>query len=122
MGTRIDPSDLTPEMALHFGISVPKKKSKYRAKRTNGFASKRESDRYGVLALLEMAGAIRDLRTQVRYRLEVNGIHICVYVADFVYTENHQTVVEDTKGFRTPEYKLKRALMLAVHGIAIKET
>lgn len=31
------------------------------------------------------------------------------------------TVVEDTKGFRTPEYRLKRKLMLYVHGISIKE-
>ena len=25
----------------------------------------------------------------------------CTYIADFVYTENGQTVVEDTKGFKT---------------------
>ena len=45
------------------------------------------------------------------------------YKADFVYIDNAtgQTVVEDTKGFRTPEYIIKRKLMLQVHGITIKE-
>ena len=48
----------------------------------------------------------------------------CKYVADFVYTdvETGETVVEDTKGFRTDVYKIKRKLMLKVHGIKIKET
>jgi hypothetical protein len=46
----------------------------------------------------------------------------CGYVADFVYMENGQQVVEDTKGMRTQEYRLKRKLMLWVHGIRIKET
>ena len=45
-------------------------------------------------------------------------------MADFVYTdvETGETVVEDTKGFRTDVYKIKRKLMLKVHGIKIKET
>ena len=47
----------------------------------------------------------------------------CRYVADFVYTDRAtgRTVVEDTKGFRTKEYIIKRKLMLHVHGIRIKE-
>ncbi len=45
------------------------------------------------------------------------------YVADFVYTdvEIGENVVEDSKGIRTKDYILKRKLMLAVHGIRIKE-
>jgi hypothetical protein len=43
------------------------------------------------------------------------------YVADFVYTENGKRVVEDTKGFRTKDYIIKRKLMLWVHGIKIRE-
>ena len=67
----------------------------------------------------------------------------CAYVADFVYKVpitmeklysttsgkigsmevhcGYETVVEDTKGFRTADYKIKRKLMLHVHGIKIKE-
>lgn len=46
------------------------------------------------------------------------------YVADFVYTiaETGENVVEDSKGVRTKDYIIKRKLMLAVHGIRIKET
>ena len=44
------------------------------------------------------------------------------YIADFVYTENGEKVVEDVKGFRTPEYRIKRKLMLYSHGVRIKET
>lgn len=62
----------------------------------------------------------------------------CSYVADFVYSvpihtsyeneEGHivfadglETVVEDTKGFKTKDYIIKRKAMLHIHGIRIKE-
>lgn len=45
----------------------------------------------------------------------------CAYIADFVYAENGKIVVEDTKGVRTPEYIVKRKLMLYLYGIKIKE-
>jgi len=45
----------------------------------------------------------------------------CSYIADFVYIENGRIIVEDTKGFRTKDYVIKRKLMLHVHGIRIKE-
>ena len=45
----------------------------------------------------------------------------CSYVADFVYEQNGETVVEDTKGFRTPDYILKRKMMLFFLGVRIKE-
>jgi hypothetical protein len=44
------------------------------------------------------------------------------YIADFVYQEDGKLVVEDVKGHRTEVYKLKKKLMLWVHGIRIKET
>ena len=43
------------------------------------------------------------------------------YKADFFYTKDGELVVEDTKGFRTPDYIIKRKLMLYVHHIRIKE-
>lgn len=46
----------------------------------------------------------------------------CTYIADFVYTENGKLVVEDCKGMKTESYKIKKKLMLYVHGIQIKET
>ena len=43
------------------------------------------------------------------------------YIADFCYEQAGKPVVEDTKGFRTADYVIKRKLMLHVHGIKIKE-
>lgn len=62
------------------------------------------------------------MQRQVRFPLEVNGVLVCHYVADFVYVEAGRRVVEDAKGFRTPIYKLKRRLMLALHNVEIRET
>lgn len=101
--------------------------SKYGNKRTevNGmtFASKREARRYQDLLLLERAGEISDLRTQVRLPVVVNGMQVCVFVADFVYLERDgKQVVEDSKGFRTQLYRLKKKLVKAALGIDILET
>lgn len=99
---------------------------KYRAVQTSVdgklFASKKEARRYRELKLLVRAGLINDLRCQVSFDLRVNDVHVCRYVADFVYFENGIKVIEDTKGFLTKEYKIKRKLMKAVFGIEIKET
>jgi len=85
------------------------------------FDSKAEATRYSVLKVLQAAGVVTQLRLQVPYELSVNGLKICRYIADFVYVMDGKEVVEDVKGMRTPEYKLKRKLMLAVFGIEIQE-
>ena len=84
---------------------------------------------------MQRAGIISDLQKQVPYELipahyeVVNGKRKCIeractYKADFVYydVENNKLIVEDSKGFRTKDYVIKRKLMLHVHGIKIKET
>lgn len=92
------------------------------------FDSQREAARWRELQLLARAGLVRDLRRQVPYDLDVRGHHIARYVADFVYLEANvertewKQVVEDSKGFPTPAYVLKRKLMRAIHGIEIRET
>ncbi len=96
------------------------------------FASKREARRYIELSALQQAGKILNLELQKKFVLipsqyaVVNGKRKCVerecsYISDFVYYKDGQQIVEDTKGYRTPEYKIKRKLMLKVHGIRIKE-
>lgn len=90
--------------------------------------SRREFIRWYELVQLQKAGRISDLKRQVKFELipsqRIDGQVVeraCSYVADFVYTENGKTVVEDTKGFKTPEYIIKRKLMLYIHGIRIVE-
>lgn len=119
--------------------------SKYHSKKiTIGdetFDSSEEYRRFCELKLLQRAGKITDLQRQVKYVLiptqrepdtsgKRGGVKQgkiiekeCSYVADFVYRDlaTNRTVVEDTKGFKTKEYIIKRKLMLWVHGIRIQE-
>lgn len=109
-------------------------RNKYHAKKTTVcgivFDSKREAARYVELRDLERAGAIRDLKRQVRYELipafDAGGKHYrpTSYVADFVYTdcETGGEVVEDCKGYRTDVYRLKAKLFAHKFGVAILET
>lgn len=102
--------------------------SKYGNRRTEvdgfSFASKREANRYGELKLLIRAGEIAELALQVKMPVEVNGRHICNYIADFVYNDlkANKLVIEDTKGVRTPLYKLKKKLVEAQYRVTILET
>lgn len=92
------------------------------------FDSGQESRRYTELKLLEKAGEITNLRTQVKYKLipkqdkPGGGYERPVtYTADFVYFKNGHEVVEDSKGHRTQQYVIRRKLMLWVHGIQVQE-
>lgn len=107
-------------------------KSKYRAVKTTvdgiTFASRKEAGRYCELKILQEAGIIKDLRMQVPYLLIDSQRRAgkvverkCVYVADFVYQMDGETVVEDVKGIRTEAYRIKRKLMLERYDIQIKE-
>lgn len=107
-------------------------KAKYHSRKISRdgitFDSVKEYRRWCELSLLERAGTIQNLKRQVKFELipsqRVDGKVIerpCTYIADFVYTENGKMVVEDTKGFRTTDYIIKRKLLLWVHGIRIQE-
>lgn len=120
--------------------------SKYKAIKTcvNGieFDSRKEARRYQELLLLQRAGVILNLQTQVKFvlipaqyetyeRYGAKGQELkpgqrlvekeCSYIADFVYEQDGKKVVEDTKGVKTKDYIIKRKLMLWLHGIRIKE-
>lgn len=94
------------------------------------FDSHKEARRYQELRYLLRAGLISDLRTQVTFELlptqRRDGKVIerpVKYIADFVYKENGETVVEDAKSeaTRTPQYIIKRKLMLWEFGIRVRE-
>lgn len=85
------------------------------------FDSKREAARYVELKYLESAGLIADLELQPKFPCVVNGKKVCEYRADFKYTQDGQPIIEDVKGFRTKEYRIKKKLVEALYGIEIKE-
>ena len=99
--------------------------SKYHAVKTvrdgNVFASKAEARRYDELKIMQLAGEISHLECHPRYPLIVSGIGVGYYEADFRYTENKKTVVEDVKGVRTPVYSLKKKMIKAQYKIDIQE-
>lgn len=125
--------------------------SKYKNKKVvydgRVFDSIKECNRYKELKLLERQGRVRELRLQVKYvlipaqyetvkRYGKNGQRLkdskrclekeCSYIADFVYWDCRllKDVVEDVKSEITranPVYKIKKKLMLYVHGIKITE-
>lgn len=94
------------------------------------FDSRREANRYKELKLLEQSGEISNIERQKRFELipkqkDANGrtVRACCYVADFVYTDKEgRQIVEDVKGMRTDVYKIKKKLMLYVHGVTVIET
>ena len=92
------------------------------------FDSQREARRYQELRFMLRMGWITDLQRQVPYELipsQKRGGKVVErpvkYVADFVYTQDGETVVEDAKGVRTKEYIIKRKLMLYKYGIRVRE-
>lgn len=112
------------------------KKYRNKPKVLNGikFDSQKEARRYQELKLLERAGKIKDLEVQPKFSL-VKGVRFSNdkrakpdlrYFADFAYTdmETGERVVEDVKSVATKEstvYKMKRHMMLAIHGIEVRE-
>ena len=112
--------------------------SKYLNIRQNGCDSKKEAKRKAELILREKAGEIRDLKCQVKYELipsqKLNGKVVeraVCYILDFQYFDLalDGMVYEDVKAFdkkrgkflTTPEYVIKRKLMLHIHGIRITQ-
>lgn len=94
------------------------------------FDSEREARRYKTLKILADNGYISELELQKSFELipaqrDASGKLLerkCTYKADFVYKDNDgNLVVEDTKGFKTKDYLIKRKLMLERYGIVIQE-
>ena len=83
------------------------------------FDSSREAQRYSELKLLQRGGVISNLSLQPKFVLQEPFIRAGVkyraitYIADFSYLENGGIVVEDAKGHPTPEYLLKKKMLLA---------
>lgn len=110
------------------GDEIKEQSSKYKAEKTVvddiTFDSKKEANRYNELKLLERTNVISNLKRQVPYVLIEKSKYgrSIRYLADFVYIENGETVIEDCKGVRTPVYRLKKRLMAERFGILIRET
>lgn len=120
---------------MAFPQSTRQVRSKYGAVKTQVdgivFSSKAESKRYLQLKELERFGQIDSLELQPKYVLApsvkfsdaARATPALRYVADFRYVDNDgSVVVEDVKGGPVTEgFRIKKHLMLAIHGIEVKE-
>lgn len=125
----------TPGAAVEASKSRRTRRNKYGAEPVviDGmrFDSKAEGKRYQQLKLLERAGEIRNLETQVAFDLipaqDIGGRKEkpVRYLADFRYVRvsDGETVVEDVKSAptKTKEFVIKRKLVLWLHKVIIQE-
>lgn len=83
------------------------------------FDSIKEKNRYIELKWLEKAHEIKELELQKKFELQPSytnnsgkKIRPITYIADFFYYDikKQRYIVEDTKGFRTEVYKLKKKM------------
>jgi hypothetical protein len=106
---------------------------KYRNRKTvlDGitFDSAKEAKRYAELTMLEKAREISGLELQPSFTLTANGLPLqydsgrkVTYRADFAYYCHRRVkrIVEDVKGFKTPEYKIKKAILRSM-GVEVVE-
>jgi hypothetical protein len=123
----------TPEQGReHFSKEQHKKNQAPRLKYGNTptvidgirFDSKKESQYYGRCKMLVMAGKLLKVECHVRFPLIVHGVKICEYEADFVLYHPDKTIsVKDVKSAATEGlavFRLKKALMLAIHKINVE--
>ncbi len=108
-------------MKAHWKTRRSKYGNRKVVKNGESFDSVKEYERHLVLLDMQKRGEITALKRQPRYDLRVGGISICVYIGDWFYLEANDRrngalgVVEDAKGFQTPEFKLKWRLAKALY-------
>ncbi len=113
-------------------ISQPRSKYGNVKTEVNGvkYDSKKEANRAIELEEQERLGIITHLEKQKKYVLQPSfkflgkTVREISYVADFVYEENGETIVEDVKSPITrsnPVYKIKKKMMMYVYKIKIRE-
>lgn len=97
-------------------------KHKFKAKPQNvdgiHFASKKESQHYGLLKKLVDLGEVLFFLRQVPLHLPGNIKYICDFV---VFWENGEVTFEEVKGFKTGLYKAKKKMIEAKYPIEIIE-
>lgn len=79
--------------------------------------SKKEAKRCDELHVIQRAGLISELETQVKFELipsrkyaDMPNERAVNYIADFVYKEGGKVIVEDVKGVKTKDYVIKRKM------------
>jgi len=113
----------------HLFVEQEKKKPKYNNRKVEidgiTFDSKKESNRYLQLRMMQQVGQITELAWQVEFQLlDAIGRDGIKYIADFTYQKAGNLVVEDVKGDATRKlqtYRNKKKMMFEKLGITVVE-
>lgn len=105
-------------------MRIGKNTSKYKNKKTHGYASRKEYLRSLQLKDELKKGRITELKEQVVFTLQdsfkirsgktksgYETIKAITYKADFTYFKDGVYYIEDTKGFKTKDYRLKAKML-----------
>lgn len=105
-----------PEVEQMFRVN------KYRNKKTDTpdgkFDSKYEYQKWCELKILEKAGEISDLQRQVKFEIipsiktSCETLRSISYYADFVFIQDGDMWVVDSKGFNTDVFQIKKRLLI----------
>ena len=107
---------------IKWGSKFHNTPSRYKGKM---YHSKKEAEYAMILDDMIKTGEISDWAGQFTMKLDVNGKHICNYIADFLVqkrvgwkgkTALLREEIHETKGYFTPIAKLKWRLAIALYG------
>ena len=111
-----------------YGVDTTAKGREARTYQGITFHSKHEMEVYRDYVLPNLnIGVFENLKFQVRYELHAHTppgwpVKVGTYIADFVATDRQgKPVIMDAKGYRTAEYKLKKAIFEAEYQLRIME-
>ena len=107
---------------------VAQNRSKYKNRKVERggvrYDSAKEAKRAFDLELKQRAGEVSELKRQVKFILQESfkipskktkqgfeTIKEIAYIADFTYFMGGQFYIEDVKGYKTPEYKIKAKML-----------
>jgi hypothetical protein len=128
----MDINEFKNKFSFKGGKAQKKSKSKFNNVKVEidgqTFDSIKESEFYGSLKIKKKAGLIKDFKTQVKYEIVVNNVHIANYFLDFEVLNNDGSIEYiDIKGkdsktnkfIKTGVFALKKRLVEAIYGIKI---
>lgn len=115
------PTALDQLAGMHAAATLPPKKHKFNAKRTQvneiGFSSKAEAKRYVDLLALQACGDVVRIHRQVIFDLPGKTR----YHVDFlVFWSDGRVTYEDVKGLSNQTFELKRRQVRSIYGVEIQ--
>ena len=103
-----------------------KKKSKYLAVRTMNvdgtWSDSKKEAKFDSFIQTHAKNVGATFQRKAVFPFVINGIKVCSYECDWLLTyPDGRKEVWDAKGFRTPVYKIKKKMLLALYSLEIKE-